>query len=363
VAIGPTAGGWLLAHYSWGSIFAVNLPVVALALIAGWFVVPASVAPERPRFDPAGTVLAVLASGALTYTIIEAQPSGWTSAATAGRGALSIVLLAAFVAGEAHVPHPMMPLRLFRDPSFAVASGAVAILFFGLAGVTFMLTQIYQFVLGYSPLAAGVRSLPSAVALTIAVPAGLGYLALATGRTTYPHYLIAATVMAVGTGLTTAPATQSVLSCLTPASFGVGSAVNNTTRNLGSVLGVAALGSLAATAYARGMAILPGVPRPAVAAARGSISAATQVTRQLRSGQLRSGQLRSGYATGAAHAVQAGSCPPSRRPGPGPPKGPRTGLSADDGDQVTFLDDVALGDVHLGEHTRALGQDRDLHLH
>ena len=221
-------------------------------------------------------MLAVLASGALTYTIIEAQPSGWTSAATAGRGALSIVLLAAFVAWEAHVPYPMMPLRLFRDPRFAVASGAVAILFFGLAGVTFMLTQIYQFVLGYSPFAAGVRSLPSAVALTLAVPAGyqagaaraglnvavasgllamsagLGYLALATGRTTYPHYLIAATVMAVGTGLTTAPATQSVLSCLTPASFGVGSAVNNTTRNLGSVLGVAALGSLAATAYARG---------------------------------------------------------------------------------------------------------------
>jgi hypothetical protein len=165
-------GGWLLAHYSWGSIFAVNLRVVVLALIAGWFVGPASVAPERPRFDPAGTVLAVLASGALTYTIIEAQPSGWTSAATAGRGALSIVLLAAFVAWEAHVPYPMMPLRLFRDPRFAVASGAVAILFFGLAGVTFMLTQIYQFVLGYSPFAAGVRSLPSAVALTLAVPAG-----------------------------------------------------------------------------------------------------------------------------------------------------------------------------------------------
>jgi hypothetical protein len=151
-------------------------------------------------------------------------------------------VLAAFVAWEAHVPHPMMPLRLFRDPRFAVASGAVAILFFGLAGVTFMLTQIYQFVLGYSPLAAGVRSLPSAVALTLAVPAG--------------------TRLAARAGLNVA----------------VASGLLAMSAGLGSVLGVAALGSLAATANARGMAILPGVPRPAVAAARGSISAATQVT-------------------------------------------------------------------------------------
>jgi hypothetical protein len=93
VAIGPTAGGWLLAHYSWGSIFAVNLPVVALALIGGWFAVPASAAPGRPRWDPAGTVLAVLASGTFTHTIIEAQPSGWASSATVLRGLLSLALL------------------------------------------------------------------------------------------------------------------------------------------------------------------------------------------------------------------------------------------------------------------------------
>jgi EmrB/QacA subfamily drug resistance transporter len=288
VAIGPTAGGWLLAHFAWGSIFAVNLPIAALALIGGWFAVPASTAPPPPRFDRVGTLLAAVSSGTLTYTIIEAGTVGWASRITDGRWLLSVLLIAAFLGWEARAPHPLIELGIFRDRRFAIASGAIAVLFFGLAGVTFLLTQIYQFVLGYSPLAAGVRSLPSAVALAVAVPAGtrlaarasirtsvttglltmtagLGYLALARGDTTYPHYLVAATIMAVGTGLTTAPATQSVLASLPPARLGAGSAVSNTMRNLGSVLGVAVLGSLAATFYSRSPAA-GRVPYPAAAA-------------------------------------------------------------------------------------------------
>jgi EmrB/QacA subfamily drug resistance transporter len=305
VAIGPTLGGWLLAHYAWGSIFAVNVPIAVLALIGGWFAVPASTALAPRRFDPGGTVLAAVSFGLLTYTIIEAGTAGWASGRTVGRWVASALLVAAFVAWEARAAQPMIEFDIFRDPRFAVASAAVAILFFGLAGVTFMLTQIYQFILGYSPLAAGVRSLPSALALAIAVPAGtrlaaragirtavttgllamtagLAYLALATGQSTYLHYVIAATVMAVGTGLTSAPATQSVLASLPPDRLGAGSAVNNTMRNLGSVLGVAVLGSLAATCYSRDMAAVHGIPRPAVSLARPSIGAATLVASHLR---------------------------------------------------------------------------------
>jgi MFS family permease len=164
VAIGPTLGGWLLAHYAWGSIFAVNVPIAVLALIGGWFAVPASTALAPRRFDPGGTVLAAVSFGLLTYTIIEAGTAGWASGRTVGRWVASALLVAAFVAWEARAAQPMIEFDIFRDPRFAVASAAVAILFFGLAGVTFMLTQIYQFTLGYSPLAAGVRSLPSALA-------------------------------------------------------------------------------------------------------------------------------------------------------------------------------------------------------
>jgi EmrB/QacA subfamily drug resistance transporter len=281
VAIGPTAGGWLLQHYSWGSIFAVNLPIIVIALVAGWLLVPASSAPVRPRLDLVGAVLAVVAFGALTYSIIQAGDSGWTSTVTLVWFAASAVLLAVFAVAQLRSNHPMVDLKLFRNGGFTAASVAVMVLFFGLAGVTFVLTQIYQFVLGYSPLAAGVRALPAAIALTVAAPlgtrlaarfgiratvsagllaatAGLAYFATATGHTPYPQYMTATSMLTFGIGLTMAPATQSVMSSLPPAKTGVGAAVNNTTRNLGTVLGVAVLGSIAATTYTHSMPAGPG---------------------------------------------------------------------------------------------------------
>jgi EmrB/QacA subfamily drug resistance transporter len=295
VAIGPTAGGWLLRQYSWNAIFAVNLPIVAIALVAGWFLVPASSAPNRPRLDPVGAVLATAGFGVLTYCVIQAGESGWTSPATLARFGASVVLLAGFTLSQLRGDHPMVDLSLFRDGRFTAASVAVMVLFFGLGGVTFVLTQIYQFVLGYSPLAAGVRSLPAAVALSVAAPigtrlaarfgvraamtgglltaaAGLAYFATATGHSPYAHYMLASTMMSFGIGLTMAPATQSVMSSLPPAKTGIGSAVNNTTRNLGLVLGVAVVGSIAATTYTRTM--------PDGAAAR-SIGAAAGIGRHL----------------------------------------------------------------------------------
>jgi EmrB/QacA subfamily drug resistance transporter len=302
VAVGPTAGGWLLAHYSWGSIFAVNLPIVAIALVSGWFLVPASRAPRRPQFDLPGTLLAVLAFGALTYTVIDAGNAGWTSTATLLRTGLSVVVLAGFIGWESRSDHPMLDLTIFRNPRFSAASGAIMVQFFGLAGMTFVLTQIYQFVLGYSPLAAGVRSLPSALAITITAPlgtrlaaklgvrlavtgglltaaTGLGLFALATGESGYAHYVIAATITAAGIGLTMSPATTSIMDSLPPAKTGIGSAINNTTRNLGTVLGVAVVGSIAATSYSSHLDGDQAVP----AGARTSVGAAAQIVQHLGS--------------------------------------------------------------------------------
>jgi EmrB/QacA subfamily drug resistance transporter len=303
VAIGPTAGGWLLSHYSWGAIFLVNLPVVAIALIGGVFLVPPSAAPSRPRFDPAGIVLAVAGFGVLTFTLIDASSAGWSSVTTLSRGAASAVLLAGFLAWEIRTDHPMVDLELFRNPRFSAAAAAIALVFFGLGGAAFLLTQVYQFVLGYSPLGAGVRMLPAAAALSAAAPlaarlsarlgtravvtgglltaaAGLGYLALATGRSGYPHYLIGSALMSAGIGMTMSPATQSVMAVLPAARTGTGSAVNSTTRNLGTVLGVAIVGSIAATAYARAMRSLPGAP----AAVRRSVAVAAEFARRLAAG-------------------------------------------------------------------------------
>ncbi|WP_344275255.1 DHA2 family efflux MFS transporter permease subunit, partial [Actinomadura napierensis] len=272
VAIGPTAGGWLLQHFSWSAIFAVNVPIVAVALVAGLVLVPASAAPHRPRIDVTGAVLAAAGLGSLTYAVIQAGESGWASSGTLLRFAAAAVLLAAFGISQVRGAHPMLDLGLFRDARFTAAALSVMVLFFGLAGVTFVLTQIYQFVLGYSPLQAGIRSLPGALALTVASPlgtrlaarrgirtaitagmlaaaAGLAFFATASGGTGYPHYMAASVLVCAGIGLTMSPATQSVMSALPPAKAGIGSAVSNTTRNLGTVLGVALVGSIAATVY------------------------------------------------------------------------------------------------------------------
>lgn len=147
-------------------------------------------------------------------------------------------------------------------------------LFFGLAGMTFVLTQIYQFVLGYPPLSAGLRALPSAPAVTVTAPlgtrlaarfgvraivtggllvtaAGLGLFTLATGDSTYPHYLAAATLTSAGTGMTMATATQATMEALPPDKVGIGSAVGNVTRNLGTVLAAAVIVLLTAAVTAR----------------------------------------------------------------------------------------------------------------
>jgi EmrB/QacA subfamily drug resistance transporter len=291
VAIGPTAGGWLLAHFSWDAIFLVNLPVAGIALLATRWLVPASRAPRARRLDLPGAGLSAVAFGVLTYALIQAPESGWTSAATLARAAAAAGLLVAFVAWERRSPEPMLPLALLRDRRFSAAAATIMLLFFALASAVFLVTQIYQFVLGYSPLAAGVRALPSALALAVASPlgaqlaqragvrvpvvtgmimlaAGLGLFATATASSGYSHYVTAMIIASAGIGLAMAPATESVMNSLPRQLAGIGSAVNDTARNLGSVLGVAVAGSVTASVYASHMT---------AAGASGSIGAAAGI--------------------------------------------------------------------------------------
>jgi EmrB/QacA subfamily drug resistance transporter len=325
VAIGPVAGGWLLAHFSWDSIFLVNLPIVAVALVAGHWLVPASRAPGSRRLDLIGAALSVAAFTVLTYGIIEAPDNGWLSGRTLGLGIASAALLAVFAVWEARSDHPMLPLRLFRNPRFTGAGVSITVLFFALSGVVFLSTQIYQFVLGYSPLAAGVRALPSAAALAVFSPLGaaiakragvripvtLGLLTLTAGllvfgtasaSSGYGHYVLAMVIISAGTGLAMSAATSASMRELPPALAGVGSAVNDTTRNMGSVLGVAVFGSIAASVFASRMA------SGGVARSVGSVGAAA-VAAHHASGTSAAALLHaaaSAFVAGADRAVLAG---------------------------------------------------------
>ena len=138
VALGPITGGLLLEHFYWGSIFLVNLPIVAIGLLAGAFLIPDSRDPGAPRLDWIGALLSIVGLCALLYAVIEAPTHGWTDGTILAAFAISGVVLIAFFAREAHVEHPMLDLHFFSNPRFSAASGAIAVTFFALFGAVFL---------------------------------------------------------------------------------------------------------------------------------------------------------------------------------------------------------------------------------
>jgi EmrB/QacA subfamily drug resistance transporter len=331
VVLGPVAGGWLLEHFWWGSVFLVNLPVVALAMLAGWPLVPESRDPNGTPLDPIGAALSVAALVALVYGIIQAPEDGWTNPRIGGAFGVAGVLAVAFLWWERHSQHPMLPLAFFRDPRFSAASGAIAMAFFALFGSVFLLTQHLQFVLGYTPLQTGVRVLPVA-ALIVAAPLAARLtervgtkLVVAAGLLVVAGSLwllspvqlgdgygrVAATLalLGIGMGLVVAPATESIMGSVPLAKAGVGSAMNDTTRQVGGALGVAVLGSTLASGY--GAAIAPALgdaPPPIAQAASDSIGAAATVATQLGPpGQGLLEAARSAFLQGMGDALQIGA--------------------------------------------------------
>jgi EmrB/QacA subfamily drug resistance transporter len=304
VAIGPVSGGVLLRHFAWSSVFYVNVPIVIIALAAGWRLLPESRDPRAGRFDPLGAALSMAGIGLLVWTIIEAPRHGWGSAATLAGFAGALVLLAAFAVTQVRRPDPMLDVRLFRNPRFTAASGAVALAFFGLFGFIFLITQYFQIVRGYDPLRAGVATVPfalitgafSPVAIIlmkragtkIVVTAGLlmmsGGFLVASGTQVDSSYwgrvIVSMALMASGLALTASPATEAIMGALPRDKAGAGSAVNDTTREVGGTLGVAIVGSVMSTAYgshvAHALAGL-GAPEAARAIARQSIVAGLDV--------------------------------------------------------------------------------------
>src|SRR2546422_5796606 len=170
IAIGPVVGGALLGHFWWGSVFLVNVPVVLVGLIAGRLVVPNSKDPSSPMVDPIGAMLSVIGLVALVYGIIEVPSHGWGSGRILAAFAMAVVVIGAFVAWELHTDHPMLKIQFFRNPRFTAASVGIMLVFFALFGSFFFITQELQFILGYTPLQAGLRLAPVALGMAVAAP-------------------------------------------------------------------------------------------------------------------------------------------------------------------------------------------------
>jgi EmrB/QacA subfamily drug resistance transporter len=297
VAAGPIAGGWLLEHFWWGSVFAALVPVAAFVATLTIIFVPTSRDPHAPRIDKRGLVLSTAMIGTLVYTIIQAPDVGWMTGRTLIGFAAAALLLGAFVRWERHVPQPMVDVDLFRNLRFSAASGSVTVSFFALFGFIFMVTQYFQFLKGYSPFSTGLRLLPVAISVAAAsivgtklavrfgnkliVSAGLAAMGVAflwiSGNSVATPYTVIAgqmIVLGVGMGLTSAPATEAIMGVVPKEKAGIGSAINDTTRELGGTLGVAVIGSVFASLYSARLALPAGLPPQAVAAAKESVGGA-----------------------------------------------------------------------------------------
>ncbi len=307
IAVGPALGGVLLQHFWWGSVFLINVPIVVVALIGGRLLVPDSKDPSAPRLDPVGTVLSTAGLVGLLYGVIEAPVKSWGNSSVLIGFLGGLAVLAAFVLWERSIDHPMLDVRFFKNPRFSGASFAVTLVFFAMLGVSFLLTQYLQFVMGFSPLRAGLGFIPLAAALMISAPmsasftrrfgsklvvsAGLAIVALAllmlahaTVHSGYAYVGVVLGLLGLGMGTAMSPATDSIMGSLPKEKAGVGSAVNDTTRQVGGALGVAVLGSLAAGAYRARIAgshVFAALPWPARAAAHDSIGGALQVAPRL----------------------------------------------------------------------------------
>ena len=272
IVIGPTLGGLLLTHFWWGSIFVINIPLVALALAGVILTVPETAEPGGHRLDLLGTVLVGGALFVIVDAIIEAQARGWTGTVTLAEIAAGLVALGVFAWWELRIANPLVDLRIFASRAFSAAAASVTVVFFALFGSLFVLTQYLQLVHGYSPLSAGLRALPFALAMAamsplspilatrfgtrLVIPAGmalmgLGLLDLSTAgvHTSYPPIALAVAIMGAGMGMVMAPASTIIMTTVPAHQAGAGSAINDTIREVGGALGIAIVGSLAAAVY------------------------------------------------------------------------------------------------------------------
>ncbi len=304
VAFGPILGGFLLAHFWWGSVFLVNVPITLAGLTAAIWFVPNSRNPSSTRPDPVGAILSIVGLGSLLWGIIEAPSRGWSSPWIAGSLAAAVVLIGLFVTWERRSDHPMLPLRFFGNRRYSAAIATLGLVLFALLGVFFLMTQYLQFVLGFSPLEAGIRVAPVALALLLIAPisavgarrigtkvvvvAGLALIALGlillaqtSLPASYADCVIPFMVLGVGVALALAPCTESVMGSLPREEAGVGSATSDTSMQVGGALGVAVLGTALSLRYQRLVGpLVTRAPAAAQAAIKGSIGGALAVARR-----------------------------------------------------------------------------------
>lgn len=274
--IGTLVAGFLLTHFWWGSVFFVSVPITAIAVVLVLLMCPNSKEERARPLDPVGAALSVLGFGGLLYGIIEGPELGWGSPSTIGAFVVAVLALVGFVVWESRSTNPMLDVRFFRIPRFGAGALAITVLFLAMFSMFFLIAQYFQSVRGYSPLRSGVATLPFAVTMIllsprgaalasrfgpralvrtglVVAPAGLLLFSFVSTDTPYVFVALCLVVIAAGSALCSPALSTGIVLSLPMDKAGVGSAVNDTTREVGGAVGIALLGSIVNATYRSGM--------------------------------------------------------------------------------------------------------------
>lgn len=301
IAFGPLLTGFVLEHFSWHAVFLINVPIIVVAIAAGLFLIPRMADPDHTSLDPVGALLSIVGLTSVVYSLIEAPAKGWLSTSTLFVLVFGLVMIGLFIWWESRNDKPMLDVSLFKIPAFGVSALVLTMVFFALMGVFFNMSQLLQLVFEYSPLESAVRMLPIAFTMMIFAPlspffvdklgkrrpvaGGMLLVALGTflmsriGVDSSYIFLVGSMVL-VSTGMAVAmsPTTDLLMSAVPKSRAGMGSAMNDTTRELGGSLGIAILGSLLASQYATSIKpVAMQVPEAARAAVEHSLAGALTV--------------------------------------------------------------------------------------
>lgn len=269
-AAGPLFGGFVLDHFWWGAIFLINIPVALIGLVAVARLVPESKSGRGERPDLLGALLSTIGMTAVVFAIISGPEHGWASGRVLLTVCVGVAVLAGFVLWELRIPHPMLDMHFFRNQKFVGAVAGAILVAFGMTGSLFLLTQHLQFVLGYGPLEAGLRTAPMALTVVVLNLAGLGarmvrkfgtpvviaagmsclaaglaaIAVLGGGDGGYGGMLFGLVVMGVGVAFAMPAMANAIMSAIPPEKAGVGAGVNGMLAEFGNGLGVAVLGAV-----------------------------------------------------------------------------------------------------------------------
>ncbi|WP_406425300.1 MFS transporter [Streptomyces sp. NBC_00842] len=306
--LGPLISGWLLDHFWWGSVFLINIPLVAIGIIACILLIPETNDPSAPRVDIISTVLGIVGLGALVYGVIEGPSEGWGAPVILASMIGGVLMLVGLVLREQRRPRPMVDLELLRNPTFRWNTVFLILGMFVFMGLMFVLPQYLQVIQGHDAFGTGVRLMPLMAGMIVVakivppltiklgtrplVVAGLAIMSLAMflGSTTdtdtgYGFTVLWMVLTGLGVSLVMVPALDTALAALPKGKEGTGSGLNTTLRQVGGAIGIALLGSVLSAVFTDRIDT-DGVPAQAADVAEESVVAAQTVAARLNLPQL-----------------------------------------------------------------------------